>query len=110
MRLVRFRSNCRRSFCRCKYACGSCARPRSRLSSPFPLIAFSKKAPLIWASIALRAHDASIGGQTMVQVTRLVGGARTETAPLARSRNFEDRRARELARSCAQDKRGEQVN
>jgi hypothetical protein len=44
MRLVRFRSNCRRSFCRCKPACGSCAHWESGLLSPLPLMAFSKKA------------------------------------------------------------------
>ena len=45
MRVVRSRSNCSRSFCRSKYACGSGAHRGSRLLSLLPLMSFSKKAP-----------------------------------------------------------------
>jgi hypothetical protein len=52
MRLVRFRSNCRRSFCRCKLACGFCAHWGSGLLSPFPLMSFAKKCPVIQQSVS----------------------------------------------------------
>src|SRR5438552_12916160 len=52
MRLVRFRSNCRRSFCRCKLACGSCAHWEPGLLSVLPLISFSKKCPVIQQSVS----------------------------------------------------------
>src|SRR5438034_7250337 len=62
MRVVRFRSNWRRSFCRCKHACGSCAGPGTKLSSPFPLMWFSKKATR-YSTVYLRTHDGIIARQ-----------------------------------------------
>src|SRR5437867_3134116 len=59
MRLVRFKSNCRRSFCRCKNACGSCAHLRSTLSSPLPLMSFSNDRPFFRDSVSEHLTESS---------------------------------------------------
>src|SRR5205823_7963568 len=66
MRLVRFRSNCRRSFCRCKLACGSSAHWELGLLSSLPLMEFSKKCSVSAECIPEeRMESSSVGSQIL---------------------------------------------